>query len=58
MKRAYKGSFHWLSRKHLQRYCDEFAFKATCRDIDTLGLMLEVIWRMQGRSLTWKALVG
>lgn len=58
MKRAYKGSFHWLSRKHLQRYCDEFAFKATCRELDALGLMFEVVWRMQGRSLTWKALVG
>ncbi|MDE2987720.1 MAG: IS1595 family transposase [Chloroflexota bacterium] len=58
IKRAYKGAFHWLSRKHLQRYVDEFSFKATCRDIDTHGQMLEIAWRMQGRSLTWAALVG
>lgn len=58
IKRAYKGAFHWLSQKHLQRYVDEFSFKATCRDIDTLGQMLEIVWRMQGRSLTGKALVG
>jgi len=58
IKRAYKGAFHWLSRKHLQRYVDEFSFKATCREIDTHGQMLEIVWRMQGRSLSWAALVG
>lgn len=27
LKRAYKGVYHHMSRKHLQRYCDEVSFR-------------------------------
>jgi len=27
LKRALHGAFHWVSMKHLGRYCDEFAFR-------------------------------
>jgi hypothetical protein len=26
-KRGYHGVYHWMSRKHMQRYVDEFAFR-------------------------------
>lgn len=28
-KRGYMGTFHWISRKHMQRYLDEFATRLT-----------------------------
>ena len=38
-KRAYKGTFHQLSAKHLDRYAHEFAGKHNIRDLDTLAQM-------------------
>ncbi len=30
-KRGYHGVYHWMSRKHMQRYVDEFAFRWNAR---------------------------
>jgi len=30
-KRGYHGVYHWMSRKHMQRYVDEFAFRWNVR---------------------------
>lgn len=31
LKRGIHGSYHHVSKQHLNRYCDEFAFRWTCR---------------------------
>ena len=31
MKRSINGTYHGVSRRHLQRYADEFAFRYNCR---------------------------
>lgn len=36
LKRAHKGTFHQLSRKHLHRYVDEFSGRHNMRELDTL----------------------
>ena len=46
LKRGIKGQFHWLSKKHLQSYIDEFEFRYNERDNkDVMGM---VIGRMLG----------
>ena len=38
LKRAYQGTFHKMSEKHLDRYVREFAGKHNLRDMDTLDM--------------------
>ena len=48
LKRAYHGTFHHFSAKHLQRYIDEFALRQGLREADTIDLMGTVVARMVG----------
>ena len=57
LKRGYVGTFHYLSEKHLQRYVNEFAARATMRELDTLDIMAEIVMRSVGRRLTYAELV-
>ena len=57
MKRAYKGTFHQMSPKHLQRYVDEFVGRHNIRDLDTLDQMELVASRMMGKRLKYRDLV-
>ena len=50
LKRAYTGTFHKLSPKHLVR---EFAGKHNLRDRDTLDQMREVVARLVGKRLMY-----
>lgn len=56
-KRAYKGTHHWWSFRHMQRYVDEFTFRVTHRELSTLDLMRLTFRRMEGRRLTCGELV-
>jgi len=58
LKRAYKGTFHRLSIKHLQRYIDEFAARHNVRELDTLDQMAHVAAGMIGRRLMYRDLVA
>ncbi|MXW07910.1 MAG: IS1595 family transposase [Gammaproteobacteria bacterium] len=57
LKRAYTGTFHVLSRKHLQRYVDELAGKHNLRALGTMERMREVVVHMAGKRLTYRDLV-
>jgi len=57
LKRAYMGTFHVLSRKHLQRYVDELAGKHNLRALGTMERMREVVVQMTGKRLTYRDLV-
>lgn len=57
LKRAYKGTFHVLSRKHLQRYMDELAGKHNLRPLGTHERMRQVVIHMVGKRLTYQELV-
>lgn len=56
MKRGIYGIYHQISYKHLQRYCDEFAYRFNSRDIND-GIRFELtLQRLTGR-LSYKQLV-
>ena len=57
LKRAYKGTFHVLSRKHLQRYVDELVGKHNLRPLGTMERMRHVVVHMVGKRLTYRELV-
>lgn len=56
VRRAYKGVFHKMSIKHMQRYFDEAAGRRNIREMDTLEIMDWIADRMFGRRLTYKEL--
>lgn len=54
LKRGVMGSFHHISRQHLDRYCDEFSFRWDHRkisDSDRTGIALR---QAEGKRLTYK----
>ena len=58
LKRAYHGTFHKMSLKHLSRYADEFAGRHNIRDWDTVDQMTHVAACMVGKSLAYKELTA
>ena len=58
LKRAYVGVFHYMSPKHLQRYADEFAARASMRDMDTEAIMTELHLGGVGKRLTYARLIA
>ncbi len=57
-KRGYKGIYHKMSPKHLHRYVGEFQHRHNAREGDTLAQMAHCIESMQGKRLTYKALIA
>ena len=57
-KRAYKGTFHKLSPKHLDRYIQEFAAKHNFRNLDTLAQMSMVALGLSGKRLKYRDLIA
>ena len=55
-KRGYRGVYHHMSHKHLDRYAAEFAGRKCIRELDTLDQMESVVKAGVGRRLTYKEL--
>ena len=58
LKRAHKGTFHKMSKKHLQRYVTEFVGHHKCRLRDTIDIMGAVARGMDGRRLCYGDLIA
>ena len=58
LKRAYGGTYHWMSPKHLHRYLSEVCGRLNIRDLDTTDQMREVVAGMVGRRLLYRELVS
>ena len=58
LKRAYQGTFHHLSEKHLNRYVREFAGKHNLRESDTIDQMAAVVTRLVGKRLMYRELIA
>ncbi len=57
LKRAHTGTFHKLSPKHLDRYVQEFAGRHNLRALDTIHQIRGIRRGMEGKRLTYKALI-
>ena len=56
-KRGYQGNYHYMSRKHLQRYVDEFAYRFNGRQINLDKLFADVVSKISiSDTLKYKAL--
>ena len=58
IKRAYQGTFHKISPKHLNRYVQEFTGKHNIRDQDTLDQMRAMVAGLVGRNLLYRELTA
>lgn len=58
LKRAYTGTFHKMSPKHLNRYVQEFASRHNIREFDTLRQMWWVADQMVGKRLMYRDLTA
>ena len=58
LKRGYYGTYHWMSRKHLQRYVNEFSGRHNLRPLDTIEQMRTTVAGMEGKRLRYCDLVG
>ena len=56
-KRGIVGIYYHVSRKHLQRYCDEFSYRFNTRKVKSCHRFEIALSNANGR-LTWKNLVG
>ena len=57
-KRGYHGTHHHISKKHIQRYIDEFASRQAVRKMDTIDQMSHVFGGMLNKSLSYAKLIG
>ena len=58
MKRAYGGTFHKMSPKHLDRYVREFSGRHNVRNFDTLDQMRLLVMAVVGRRLMYRNLIA
>jgi transposase-like protein len=58
LKRGVHGTFHHISKEHLNRYCDEFSFRWNNRKLTDGERATQAINGMVGKRLTYNELSG
>ncbi|OGX28489.1 MAG: hypothetical protein A3B78_00090 [Omnitrophica WOR_2 bacterium RIFCSPHIGHO2_02_FULL_67_20] len=56
LKRGMVGTFHHVSRAHLQRYCDEFAFRWDTRKVTDTERVQAALRLAEGKRLLYRSL--
>ena len=58
LTRAHKGTYPKISKKHLNRYVNEFLVRHNIRDEDTIRQMEIIVAGLVGRRVMYKDLVS
>lgn len=58
LKRSIYGIYHQVSPKHLQRYCDENAYRFNSRDLKDADRFTLAVARCGGSQISYKTLIG
>lgn len=58
LKRGVHGTFHHVSKGHLHRYCNEFAWRWSFRKVDDFERMNITIANIEGKRLTYRDSFG
>lgn len=58
LKRGYVGIYHYMSPKHLHRYCNEFATRYNLRDSTNIARFLHVVRNADTEKVTYRKLTG
>jgi transposase-like protein len=58
MKRGVYGSFHHVSKTHLHRYCDEFAFRWNGRELTDVERRNVAVMQSEGKRLFYRQPIG
>ena len=58
LKRGYMGTYHYMSKKHLSRYVDEFVGRHNVRMLDTVEQMIKLVEGMENKRLLYRDLVS
>ena len=58
LKRGYHGTYHHMSKKHLNRYIKEFANRHNVRDLNTLDQMVKIATNVTNSRLKFADLIA
>ena len=58
LKRGYMGTFHHFSKKHMDRYVNEFSGRHIIRELDTIHMMEFITLGMFGKRLRCRDLIN
>jgi transposase-like protein len=58
VKRGVYGVYHWVSKKHLQRYLGEYSFRYNTRDLHNSDRFVEFLGGLANTKLTYAKLIA
>ncbi len=58
VKKTYSATYHIITRKHLQKYVDEIAFRYNYHRVPAKDRMNILLWNCFGKRLTYKQLIA
>lgn len=56
-RRTITGTYHYVSTKHLQKYCNEIQYRINYRNSSIQGRFDEALTRTKGRTITYKEII-
>ena len=58
LKRGINGVYHWVSEKHIQKYCNEFSYRYNTKDIADCERFNNFLLRIESKTLKYNGLIG